>query len=196
MKIAVDIDGVLGNLIDGFIDFMREHHNIIIKKEDFKTWDFQKALKGYSYDEVLNFIYEFFETKHFKECSVIDGSLDALTELKKENELLIVSARQKFLTEISKDWICKNFPGIFTSINILDNPYGKNSNIYTKKSDFCEKNCVDVIIEDDLSFVKDFNGKTKVLLFDQPWNRKGELNENVVRVKNWDEVLVKIKRLR
>lgn len=60
------------------------------------------------------------------------------------------------------------------------------------KGTFCRENGIDVMIEDLPEYLGEFNEKTKVLIFDQPYNQDVKL-ANSERVYTWYDVYSKIR---
>ena len=55
---------------------------------------------------------------------------------------------------------------------------------------------MDIFIEDEPRYCEDLAATgAKVFLIDHPWNREYTTPENIIRVKDWDEILQKIKEL-
>lgn len=59
---------------------------------------------------------------------------------------------------------------------------------------YCAEQGIDVMIEDLPEYLETLVGKTRIMVFDQPYNRKIEL-PNMWRVYSWYDIYNKIKEL-
>jgi len=62
------------------------------------------------------------------------------------------------------------------------------------KAEYCKRNKLDVMIEDLPLYLDGFDGATKVLIYDQPYNRQMEV-ANSERVYAWYDIYSKIKKM-
>ena len=77
---------------------------------------------------------------------------------------------------------------MFFSSNPYCNTKGKT------KGELCKDLNVDLMIEDDPKYAEDCALKgINVLLLDKPWNQNCIEHENIIRVKNWKEILERFK---
>ena len=104
----------------------------------------------------------------------MEGAVEAVQQLKKNNEIYIVSAAMEFRNSLEDklDWLAEHFPFISWR-NIM----------------FCGDKIInaDVLIDDRAKNFIGFNGRK--LLFSSPHNH---LINEYERVNNWNEVLTKL----
>jgi len=187
MKIAIDVDEVLGNFTDPMIVFLNAKFDGTLKKENLKRYRFWKDF-GLSMEDGLKLMNEFYVTDLFKNIMPIAGSIDGIKELKKKNELFVITSRQKKIVgKETEKWLDKYFRNSFNGLYFSSNSsFGESAN---PKHKFCKKLGADVIIEDSLYTARECaSAGIKVLLLDYPWNQ-GALHKNITRVKDWDEIL-------
>jgi uncharacterized HAD superfamily protein len=185
MKIGIDIDEVLARFIFAFANYHNKTYNTSLKESDFCSYNLEKTL-GESRIEVDRKIKEFFLTEEFKNLELVPGSQEKINELKKNNELFIITSRYKESAEITKDWINRNFPNIFSGIYFAN--YSSENAI--TKNNLCEKLGIEVFIDDCLTYASECGDKdTKVFLYDFYWNQSEVLPERVTRVKSWEEIV-------
>lgn len=60
------------------------------------------------------------------------------------------------------------------------------------KGSFCREHGIEVMVEDSVGYLKTFDGQTKVLIFDYPYNREVDLS-NAERVYSWYDIYAKVK---
>lgn len=188
MKIAVDLDEILSNSTLEFLDFYKNYYG-----EDFTL----AQITDYSYD-AINFSKEphhvvmtkFHNSKEFEAMSLVIGAKEAITEIAKEHELFVISGRPESLRERTITWLDNNFPNCFKDVFITNTYSFEKNHKHVTKSSFCFEHGATLLIDDQLVFSEECAEKgLKVLLFDYPWNQKGNLNQNITRVHSWSEIV-------
>ncbi len=189
-NIAVDIDDVLGDFTSNFILFHNNKYGTKLEKKDFFSYQYPMIL-GVSEQETRYRIDNFYMSDYFKEIIPVSGSVETISSLKELGyNFFIVTGRKYSLIQETREWVSKNFGGMFSDIHHTNSYHPEGERI--KKSKVCLELNAQIIVEDDLMHIKDcsLNG-IKVLAYDNPWNRD-ILPKGVVRVFNWNEILKKI----
>jgi uncharacterized HAD superfamily protein len=187
MKIGIDIDEVIAEFLESFLDFYNLKYNGNFKKEDFKDYKFEEILGG-TPDKTNELIQEH---GYCGEIRLVEGALAAVNELSRKHELIVLTARHPMFKDKTEDFLAQHFGNIFSQILYTGEVFQKYG---TTKSDLCRELGIDIIIEDNKLFSKECAEKgIRVLLFDKPWNQVYEEHKNINRVKNWKEILEKIK---
>ena len=195
MKIAVDVDDVLVPLAKTFYDYHNKKFGTNINGETLGHYRWDTHM-GISLKESVERVQEFYATDVFKNMPVFENARETLKELAKSHELIVISSRFGFAKEFTREWINREFPGIFSNIIFsaeyhYEEEYKKAKNL-KEKAFVCLDNKVDIIIEDSLTHSLECAKRgIKVILLDKPWNQ-GSLAENVTRVKEWKEIIEKI----
>lgn len=186
--IGCDADGVLTdmskfNIENGKIFFRREPINpdAYSIKEMFNCSKLEELLYGFLY-----------YPKYCKRCiNRVDSDL-VIQKLNLEgNRLYEITARKfatynnplgKYIRKLFENWTSKN------NMQFERYEYCSESDSPRDKMIACNKLSVDIMIEDksDVALYLADNG-VKVLLFDAPYNKEVR-HENIVRVKNWNEI--------
>ena len=186
--IGCDADGVLTdmskfNIENGKIFFRREPINpdAYSIKEMFNCSKLEELLYGFLY-----------YPKYCKRCiNRVDSDL-VIQKLNFEgNRLYEITARKfatynnplgKYIRKLFENWTSKN------NMQFERYEYCSESDSPRDKMIACNKLSVDIMIEDksDVALYLADNG-VKVLLFDAPYNKEVR-HENIVRVKNWNEI--------
>jgi uncharacterized HAD superfamily protein len=180
LQIAVDIDGVLLDFIDGFIPVVRERLGVTISHELILTHDLHLLL-GISREEMWEIVNETLATKVFP---AIPGAVEGFGKLD-GHEITLVTSRPSVHEQRTRDNL--SLHGFIVDKIIFRN--------YLKK--FTDSDGTDVLIEDSLEEALLASQYVhNVLLFEQPWNRYTmNVKDRVIRVKDWDEVVGVIQEL-
>ncbi len=193
MKIGIDIDGVLNSQYNFCIDYglkfcyeLRKYklENInVIDTTDMFLWNEDIAHQ--------------FWNKYRKDLVVTlpakKFASDVIKKIKEEkHEIYIITARKN-----GDEWYPENLKSKVEEITIQwlnDNDilYDNIAFDVKDKGLFCQENSIDYMIEDDPINLKKLIGKTKVMVFDYPYNRKKEF-KNLIRVYSWYDIYSKIK---
>lgn len=164
-RIAVDMDGVLANVTEHFLDY---------DEKDFgrrQTWDDIAGKTELSvFPNLRKYLYR---DGFFRTAPVMPGSQDVLHELNKKYEVFIVSAATEFpqsLTE-KQSWLNEHFPFI-----------------QWQQMVFCGWKTIisaDIMIDDHFRNLDAFPNKT--FLFSQSHNISMDAGRHH-RVKSWKEL--------
>jgi len=187
MKIGIDLDGVLAELLSAII----EYHNVTYKTElaqkQFKSHGFWKTWGG-TRDEAIQKLRDFYQTNYFKNIKPVSGAIKALSNLKQNNDLFVITARPNEIIKDTKKWLNQYYPNFFSGTYFANHCPQSGSEI--PKSQICDELEIEVMIEDSIENALDCAGlKRRVLLFDRPWNQQAELPSGISRVLSWKEIL-------
>lgn len=185
MRIGIDIDGVLSDYMSSLNNHVNSVLGTSFKYSDYSDYDFNKVW-GLSKDQAGSLLRNHDNSPQLAELSVIEGAKESVNQLRKENDLYVVTSRDTKLTETTLAWINKHFSSTFEEVcfsTLKGTPPHKGH-----KVDLCKKLRLDYLIEDALHFAKTAHeNNIKVLLFDQPWNQ-GSLPAGLKRYHSWAEV--------
>jgi len=186
LKIGIDIDDVVLDFVPSFINYynLRFDSKIILGDVNTsKIWEIFGLDKS-GFGSILE---DFHETDFSKKMPFITNVKEGLEKLK-EFDLQIVTSRHNKNKEVILEWFRKEIPNFNIPLLFSDDFYGGTST----KAQICKKLEINILIEDNPVYALDCaeNG-IKVLLMDKPWNQTCE-HENILRVKDWKEILEKI----
>lgn len=196
LKIAVDFDGVLVDLMSQVIEEMNKKLEKKIKYDDITDWNWLTK-QGFLDNEEL---YQIFITRDTLTCKPIDKDAGKyINKLGKKYIVDIVTSR--ILRDGVREDMEKKLEKMGIKYNQLIIMDGKDKD----KLDY------DLFIDDNPNladallvrhaFVLEGMKKPKIMvLFDQPWNRNVEqgykgFSDVVFRIKTWEEVYIFIKSL-
>lgn len=188
MKIAVDVDGVLLDLMDRFCEVINREQRTRFSKDIITDWEFFHIFniseqKAY---EIFHLLYEKSE-----ELPFIDINAPYyLKRIKERHSIDIVSARDgKFKKELQTK---------LSSHGIKKGSHYENLILVESKPyDIKLKLNYDLFIDDNPNLVEPIsqNGDRYLLLYSQPWNQHVTTDKNVIRVDTWKEIFDFIKKV-
>lgn len=191
MIIAIDLDDVLADSLNSFIEFYNKHYDKTLKYEDFIAYTLSE-IKGIPREEENRILEHFDESNYFDNIKPMKDAVEVIEKLSKNHEIIIITSRTKDKEEKTKKWVNKFFKDIKRIYFIRKNYHEKPKT----KAEICKEFNADVLIEDNLSYAKNCaESGVKVLLFDYPWNKVENLPPLVKRVKSWAEILNVLKKL-
>jgi len=171
IRLAIDMDEVLADTIDKFIDVYRQDHQTEILLEEMSGKEFHEMLPDTLNDSWRTYVNA---PGFFRDLKVMPGSQDVVKDLCDKYDVYIVSAAMEFKNSLvdKLDWLGDHFPYIGWK-NII----------------FCGHKIVDVgiMIDDRIRNFANFNGRK--ILFSSPHNH---FITEYERVNNWAEVADKL----
>ncbi|TXT56161.1 MAG: hypothetical protein BAJALOKI1v1_1990002 [Promethearchaeota archaeon] len=181
MKISVDVDGVLFDIMVPFCQIFNKRYNANCKKEDATRWDFFQDWK-IPETEAYTIFYEIYENP--LDVPLIDlNALNVLKHLNKIHHVDIVSARTQAYKAQLKEELSRQ--GFIKNIH-----YAQLILVGNSPKDIKSSLEYDIYIDDNphlAESIKKMKG-AKLLLYDQPWNRMVNPDKKVKRVHNWTEI--------
>lgn len=196
MKIGIDIDGVLNSQYNFCIDYGTKFCNElgkykleninVIDTADMFLWGEDIAHK--------------FWNKYRKDLVITlpakKHSAEVIKKLKNEgNEIYIITARRN-----NDEWFSNSLK---KEVESITKKWLKDNNIYydkivfdvKNKGEYCQNNCIDIMIEDDPNNLRKLIGKTNIIIFDYPYNRNFEF-DNITRAYSWYDIYYKIRNIK
>lgn len=186
--IAVDIDDVLAHHAEAMVAYSNRTFG---PGHSYDTYtEHWSVFWGVDKDETSRRALEYHLTDDMIGYKARDHAKEVLLELKKNYDLVVVTARRQEVVSVTKEWLDTWFPDIFDSIyhvGIWD-VIRDDSHVLTK-ADMCAELGVSYLIDDQ---IKHCNGAADIgveaILFgDYPW-QLDVLHENVHRCHDWQAV--------
>ncbi len=194
MRIGVDIDDTLVDLVTPFTEFHNEAYGTSLRKADFITYATWQIVGGTHEDDLRKFA-EFDQTAHAKNMKPMDGACAAIDVLSKVHELCIITARPESFVSETHLWLREHFPEKFKDIYFAQD-YKTSAVTRQHKADFVTQLGVHMFIDDNMRYAEECaEVGTRVLLFNQPWNQAPHLPAGITRVHSWEEILRIIERM-
>lgn len=189
MRIGIDVDGTLTDLQRFEFDYGTKYFNKSVVRTDSmqirNTFDISLEEESKFWDDSI-FLYADTFPPYV-------AAKDALKELHEEgHEIIIITARYHSYYDTDKGKKMRD---------IVTNWFKKHDLYYDKivftnehKDKRCKELDIDIMIEDKASNIKSIAKDRKVIVMDQPWNRKTE-GKNIYRVYSWVEVPKSVKEI-
>lgn len=180
MKIALDVDGVLADVIESWLIYSNKIRPVIFK-DDITNWDFWKKFKINRYDfyEELTACW-----KNWNSIPPTEDNLSIITQnLSNFGQVDIVTARELSTDSFVKSWLKLHDVTYQNYVSVIDGPM---------KADLD----YDIFIDDSpLNAIKFLKRKKHVLLYSQPWNQHIS-DQNIQRISTLSEAVEKLKLFR
>ena len=181
MRIAVDIDGVLLDLVITFCEIFNERYNTHYRKEDVSNWEFFNDW-NITEEEAFEIFFQIYENT--MDVPFIDkDASEYMRKLNINHDVYILSAR----TSQYKSQIIEKLNNHNVKLGVH---YNELILVHHKPYDQKQNYKFDVYIDDNPHLAETIE-KTKgryLLLYDQPWNQDFVCKNNIIRVHNWKEV--------
>lgn len=189
MLIGLDLDQVLGEFVDPFLEFHNNTYGTRIRKSDIYTFDLERVFLA-SKKEMTRRLDEFYETQLFQGMSPIVGAQDGVkTLIERGHKLIVVTARPENIYETTISWLSSYFPKGIDDVILTSEYYSNGDNKYTKK-EVCLERSIGRLVEDSLSTAVSCAEVCPVTLFSYPWNKtRVPAHLPIERVKSWSDVL-------
>lgn len=193
LRVAVDVDEVLGSFLSSLNVFIAERHCLNYEISEYSVYDFMKVWQC-SQAEANDRVHAFFESEHFKDgIPPIPGAFESLVRLADFCHLVVVTSRQHVIQKQTLEWIERHYSGIFSEVH-----FGNHFALEGEprpKSEICRSIGADILIDDNPRYAVECASRgIEVLLFDYnnsyPWSKTsdGPVHPLITRVQTWDEV--------
>jgi uncharacterized HAD superfamily protein len=187
--IAIDVDEVLVLMHQPFL----VHHNTNYGSE----YEYPDAQGRYYLEEFETELDDVALSTRFKSYVASDSFTDqqpiqdsttVVAELAKKYNLTVITSRQAFLEESTKQFLSKHYGDSFKSEHFTEHQFKKGMKI--PKSEICKKLGVTHLVDDNLLTAIDCSkAGIKVVLFgDYHWNQSDDLPDDVTRCNDWAAV--------
>jgi len=192
--IAVDIDNVLAQHAKALMSFYNSVAGTALTELDYtEDWLFV----GEKMEDIKSMGSQFVASGVHAKMEVIPGALEALKYLKQKYQLVIVTARNKAVNDMTLDWVGMHFPDIFDDICFAKIWEEEGQKI--TKATLCSQAGASFLIDDSLVQCELVAkaGIQSILFGNYPWNKhEGELPKKMKRCSDWPEVLEYLNRLK
>lgn len=191
-KIAVDVDEVLLEFVKNFLAFYNFKYQTSFKKKSIFSYDLEIPL-GITRNDLNNVFGAFYNSPYFRNLNLVNGAQKGLSELSKNNEVVLLTSRSSRIREETESFVNQHFFGSYSSLLFSKSYLDKEGET---KAEICKKYGFSLLVDDCLKYSLECNELgIPSFLFDTPWN-KGNLEGTLItRVKNWNEILEKLKQI-
>ncbi len=180
-NIGIDIDGVILDTVEVYLNYIERVTGKKYCQEDITEYLFENCV-DITEEEMSMALGKMIEDDIWGEIPFYPEALKSLRHIGTKKNLYIKTSRPEVARESTLQWIKEHdIPvrrAVFTDMESKLS-YIKDENIK-----------LDCFVEDRFKFALEVAGDgVKVLLVDRPWNKKYKLENGIVRVKNWNQIL-------
>lgn len=191
--IAIDIDDVLSSCFDAFIKYHNLKYNTDLTREKAtmpaEYWGYWPVvlnkLLGVPQEEGLRRFLEFLnDDAHMCQQDISQDARLAVASLGERYNLEVITARETYMLDKTVDWINKELPGTFSALHFIDK---ENKT----KAKICEEIGAEYLIDDSVIHCNEAakSGVKTILFGEYGWNMTQHVHPDIIRAKNWVEVL-------
>lgn len=205
--VAVDIDEVLASLADAIVRFSNDTYGTNLAVENITVMNYQGMLGISSREEIEKRIDAFYNSPYFTERQLpVDAeACSYLRQLKEKYELHIVTARNSKVEMLTRTWISKHYPGIFSDFH-FGNQFMTAEEAAERlargalhiakkrsKSEICQTIGARLLIDDHFDYAIDcaMHNIPVILFGNYSWNR-GMIDPEhagyITRLSRWSEI--------
>jgi uncharacterized HAD superfamily protein len=182
--LAVDLDDVLLVFNEPLLQFHNRMYGTAHTIADAVTFDLKKVWNCTG-EEVFERIHKFYESDDHWNSIPMPGAVDAISVLKEQYEIHIVTAKPDILKEKTHEWLAKYFPNMFDGVHFTNLHY----DVHRTKLEVCNDLKACALIDDGpANAVSVSAGGIPVYLINHPWNQEVQ-GEGITRVFSWEEVV-------
>ena len=180
MRIAVDINGVLIDNMENFVDLYNKLHKTQYEKKDVTNWEFYRDW-GLQDEDFFELFYKTYD--NMNSIKFIDkNAVKIMKKLNKIHDVYLLSALDRLYESLLIEKL--NYHNIKKDIH-----YKEVIIVPDRPWDLKAQHEFDVYIDDNPNLIEPIKGLNRyLLLYDQPWNHKENSNGKIIRVYNWKEI--------
>lgn len=183
-KIGSDVDEVVTEYLDSFIEFYNREYHQGLRKQDIDFYDLSHAL-NISKKRMKELIAEFESHPDFDEIRPVKGSVQCLRHLSETHLPYFITSRRLGLRDKTETFLSSHLAGIDFETYFSGELYPDQGK---RKAEICKELRIPILLEDSAKYALECaNAGIKVILFNRRWN-KGFQHANVTRVLGWGEV--------
>ncbi len=193
LKIGIDLDDTIWKFHESFFEFYNNKFGTNYSVEDYNVYNLEMFL-GIDREETHKLFEEYESLEKYQELPLLENVQEGLNFIYNNfDEIHYITARPVFHEKLVK----KRLSNIVSEEPKLFFQLDENRKKISDKSDYCLRNGVNVMIDDGYHNLEECSKEgIKSLLIDYAWNRDKNLNGNIIRVKNWKEIVEKLEEFR
>ena len=195
LLIGVDKDDVLVDFNTRLAEYHNTHYGSNYRIEDLTSYYLHETWQC-TQEVALERVVSFYNSVHFDDLEPVPDAKEVLRRLKKKANLLVITARPDYTSQVTTRSLEKYYPGLFDGVIFTGTFTGDGPK--KTKADVCEELGVDVMIDDHYDNLTGCADRgIKSILLRRPWNKKHSDEEvgaqGIIPVHSWLEVPKHIK---
>lgn len=185
-RIGIDVDDVVIEFFNNYLKFFNSHFGKNVTFKDISRYHIWELELGVSKEEALSIVVQVHNSEHPKKTSLVEGAKESINNLSKKYEIFFVTSRPTSVKERTISFLKEIFPELKFEIIFSGDIHGNAKT----KAEICFERGITTIIEDSASYAFDCAQKgVRAFLLDKPWNQEYEQHENLIKVKDWNEIV-------
>ncbi len=187
MRIAIDIDGVLLDIMVTYCKIFNNKYKTDYIKKDVNNWEFYKDW-NITADECFDLFFELYDSMSIP--FIDERAPEIMKKLNTSHDVYILTARTpEYKSQVVKKL---NYHNIQKNIQYVDIIL-----LHHIPYDLKLQQNFDIYVDDNPNLAEPIRKLKEryLLLYDQPWNQNIICKDNIIRVFNWKEVYKIIKKL-
>ena len=190
MKIGIDIDEVMVQTIVGLLEYIKNKRNADFSFEEVTDYHLWNTKIHETKEESVYEFEEYMKSSLFENPLFVDGAKEAVIKLNEKYRIYFITARPLIFQNKTIDFFERHFPN-----NNFEFIFSGGVHEGKSKGEICKELGIDIMIEDNHAYLLGCVEKgVKGFLLEKPWNKEREEHERIICVKDWNELLEKIKR--
>ena len=191
--VALDVDGVSANFIQGVLDILLERHQVLVHHDQIRTWSiFDCIPRGLEFEKTVRM--EIHRPGFCYGLHVYEGAREGVQALMEIADVAFVTAQYHDDYGVHETWTAERTRWIQDKLGVKD--IDKRICFTSMKRRFR----ADILVDDHPGHVRDWandhDERGVAVLWDHPTNR-GVLDHvlplNAGRIQGWDELLQLVK---
>jgi uncharacterized HAD superfamily protein len=181
MKIGIDLDDVVFESMNEFLRIVQEEYGV--------SFEFEK-IESYSLHDVFNLtredIKKIVKKVDWINLPLFENSKECILTLSRNHYIYFITSRT--FEDGTEESLVKHFSEINFKLFFSSNHHAGTSG--KDKGEIGREIGIDFMIEDNSKHALDCAEKgIKTFLLEKPWNKNLGKHRNILRVKNWKEIL-------
>lgn len=190
--IAVDVDDVLADEKEDVRKFINKRYNLRHTPEDYMIeapyGKYFERVWGVKVEKGLEMYEAYFSAGIKAKHKPVKGAVETIGKLEKSYNFAVVTSRGDRSFVFTHAWLEGHFPKVFKQVAFV--PIWSKDKEVTKAA-ICKEIGAVYLIDDNAEHcnLAQEAGVQALLFGEYGWNRNVELGKDVIRVRNWQEVL-------
>ena len=197
--IAVDCDDVLVDTAHDLLQFYNEKYGTQLDETNFYPTSADVSIFDASTrEEVIERFSERFMMPEYHKIAPSRAAVEAIRRLAAVHELHLITGRSVVMEKATTSMVEAYFSGCFKTIEHTNYITTDKEAKKRTKGEVCKMISADVMIDDYIEHIKnvvDAGIPHAIVYGDFDWGKRGNLPENTVRCKTWEEVEDEIERI-
>ncbi len=193
LKIGIDLDDVVFEFVKTLISHYKEITGKDFDFENMKSYKFSDII-DLEHDEIVKLIGDMTEKNKTLDMDLCEFAKESIFELAESSEVYFITSRVH--RKNTEESLKRHFSEINFDLHFSSNPYVNNEGKH--KGEICLDLGIDYMVEDSPEHaLKCSESGVKCFLIEKPWNKhRSDLPEEIIRVKNWKEIVEKLEELK